>query len=90
MFGIGLPELILICVIALIVVGPQKLPELARTLGRTLGEFKRVADDVKRTITAEMQEEMNRPYNPPKKEEPPQLLIQEPKEAKSPEEFHEK
>lgn len=88
MFGIGLPELILICVIALIVVGPQKLPELARTLGRTLGEFKRVADDVKQTITAEMQEEMNRPYtpDPPKKEEPPPLPTSEPKETKSPEE----
>jgi len=86
MFGIGLPELILIFIIALLVVGPQKLPELAKTLGRTLGEFKRVADEVKQTITAEMQEEMNRPYSPPKKEELPPTPVQEHNETKSPEE----
>jgi sec-independent protein translocase protein TatB len=73
MFGIGIPELILIFVIALLVVGPEKLPELAKSLGRTLGEFKRVADEMKRTITLEMEEEMNRPHEPPKREPTPQI-----------------
>jgi sec-independent protein translocase protein TatB len=54
MFGIGLPELIIIIVVALLVVGPSKLPELARSMGRALGEFRRMADDVKDTIEHEM------------------------------------
>ncbi len=54
MFGIGLPEILVILVVALIVVGPSKLPELAKTLGKALNEFKRVADEVKDTIHEEM------------------------------------
>jgi sec-independent protein translocase protein TatA len=53
MFGYGMPELIIILVIALIVFGPQKLPELARTIGRALAEFKRAADEFKRSIEEE-------------------------------------
>jgi TatA/E family protein of Tat protein translocase len=47
--SIGTTELLLILVVALIVVGPRKLPELGRSLGRSLGEFKRASDDLKRT-----------------------------------------
>ncbi len=47
MFGIGMPELMIIFAIALIVIGPAKLPELARSLGKTLNEFKRATDDFK-------------------------------------------
>ncbi|OPY68535.1 MAG: Sec-independent protein translocase protein TatB [Syntrophorhabdaceae bacterium PtaU1.Bin034] len=54
MFGIGLPELIIIIVVALLVVGPKKLPELARSLGKAMGEFRRMADDVKETLETEM------------------------------------
>ncbi|MEX1297821.1 MAG: twin-arginine translocase TatA/TatE family subunit, partial [Desulfotignum sp.] len=50
MFGLGMPEILLILAIALIVIGPQKLPDLAKTLGRAMGEFKRSAQDLKRSI----------------------------------------
>ena len=53
MFGIGMPEMLMILAIALIVIGPKKLPDLAKSLGRALGEFKRAASDLKDSIQSE-------------------------------------
>lgn len=44
-FGIGAPELVVILIIALIVLGPQRLPEMARTVGKTVGEFRKMRDE---------------------------------------------
>jgi sec-independent protein translocase protein TatB len=50
MFGIGMPELILILAIALIVIGPKKLPDLAKSLGRAMREFKKATNEFKESI----------------------------------------
>jgi TatA/E family protein of Tat protein translocase len=50
MFGIGMPEMILILAIALIVIGPKKLPDLAKSLGRAMREFKRATNEFKESI----------------------------------------
>jgi Tat protein translocase TatB subunit len=57
MFGIGLPEILVILIVALIVVGPSRLPELAKSLGKALNEFRKMADDVKGTIQEEVSKE---------------------------------
>ncbi len=55
MFGsLGLPELLLIFGVALIVFGPRRLPEIGRTIGKALGEFRKASDDLKNTIEREV------------------------------------
>lgn len=64
MFGIGMTELMVILVVALIVFGPTRLPELARSLGRAMGEFRRASTDLRQTFSEAVQE-------PPKPEPAP-------------------
>ncbi len=58
--SIGMPELIIIFVIALIIFGPRKLPELGRSLGKSLNEFKRASNELKNTLDEEIRVEENR------------------------------
>jgi sec-independent protein translocase protein TatA len=65
MFGIGLPELLLILVLGLLVLGPERLPEMARTVGRLYGQLRRASEEFQRTIRQDLealdrQEDINR------------------------------
>jgi Tat protein translocase TatB subunit len=55
-FDIGLPELVVIFVVALLVFGPKRLPELAKALGKGMGELKRAFQDVKEQVDTEFEE----------------------------------
>ena len=74
MFGpIGMPELIIILVIMLIIFGPRKLPELGKSLGRTMNEFKRASTDLQNTLEQEIRLEEQRETQtkaPPAQPEP--------------------
>ena len=57
MFNIGTPELLLILVIALVVVGPRKLPEIARTIGRAINQLKKAVNSVEEEISGIVEDE---------------------------------
>lgn len=63
MFGIGMTELLVIMAVALVVFGPKRLPELARSMGRALGEFRQASTDLRQTLS-------ETPPTPPKPESP--------------------
>jgi TatA/E family protein of Tat protein translocase len=67
MGNLGMPELILILALALLLFGPQKLPEIGKQVGKALGEFKRTSNDLKRTI----EDEMDRATKETPSDEPP-------------------
>lgn len=64
MFGpLGFPELIFILVLALLIFGPKRLPEIGRTIGRGMAEFRKASTDLKRTINSELA--LDEPAAPP-------------------------
>jgi sec-independent protein translocase protein TatA len=68
-FGLGVPELLFILVLALLIFGPKRLPEIGRTLGRGMSEFRKASNDLKRTINVELALDEQppppvRPYRP--------------------------
>lgn len=60
MFGIGVPELILILIIGLVVFGPGRLPEIGRSVGKSINEFKRASDDNAAAVHVKVEAEENR------------------------------
>ena|SRR5579864_1508154 len=66
--NLGVPELLVIFIVALIVFGPKKLPELGRSLGRGINEFKRASNELKNTLDEEIRAEERREATPVSKE----------------------
>ncbi len=65
MFGLGVPELMLIFIVALVLFGPKRLPEIGRTLGKAMGEFKKATDELKNTVEREVRMEELRQISAP-------------------------
>jgi sec-independent protein translocase protein TatA len=63
--SVGVPELIIIFVLALIIFGPRKLPELGRSLGKSLAEFKRASNELRNTLDEEIRLDEERPTRAP-------------------------
>ncbi len=70
--SIGMPELVVIMLLALLIFGPRKLPELGRSLGRSLGEFKRASNELRNTLDEEIRIEEQRSAERQRAPEPAQ------------------
>jgi len=81
MFGIGMPEMIIILAIALIVIGPHKLPELARSLGKGLAEFKKATNDFQNTMREEANKAEEKPAPPQQVAAAEQAAVETPPKA---------
>jgi TatA/E family protein of Tat protein translocase len=88
---LGFPELIIIFVVALLVFGPRKLPELGRSLGKGLSEFKRASNDLRQTLDDEIRDEERRtalttpPSTPAPITTPPVVAASDASESDAPE-----
>lgn len=72
MFGsVSFNEILLILVLALLIFGPKRLPQIGRTIGRALGEFRRASTELKRTVESEMAEVDEAIASPPSRDERP-------------------
>ena len=69
MFGIGMTELLVVLVVALLVLGPKRLPEIARSLGRGMAEFRRASNDLRASLSASLEDD--RPSTPQPPQTPP-------------------
>jgi TatA/E family protein of Tat protein translocase len=83
MWNLGMPELVVIFLVALVIFGPKKLPELGRSLGRSLSEFKRASNELKRTLEDEIRIEERRERTKDTKEEKAVATPAEPVAAQS-------
>ena len=78
MFGLSFAEIMVICAVALLVVGPDKLPEVARTLGKTLNQFKNALEELKRDVALPTVQDLKRELiSVPNRPDPPQNVVVE-------------
>lgn len=95
MFGVGMTEILVILVIALVILGPKKLPDIAKALGKGYGEFRRAFEEMKRTIDVDIKTEVEKDNllkirdfpeeSEEKKPEPPLVPEAPPSDAGTPE-----
>lgn len=75
MFGIGMTELLVVLVVALLVLGPKRLPEIARSLGRGMAEFRRASNDLRTSLSASLEDD--HPSRPQPPQPPPDAPVPE-------------
>ena len=75
MFGLGFTEILVIMIVALLVFGPEKLPEMAKVIGKTLGELRKTADSIKRELTFPSDDSIGNHISPSKSEKPTHSIV---------------